>query len=239
MNVFKTTKTTKGEETRARVLDTALRLFRQKGFEATTMRDVAEGAELSLGAAYHYFPSKESIVLAYYDRVQDTHADRMREALPALKPLRERLALALHSKLEILDADRPLMGALLRFTGDAKHPLSFLGEETRDLQLRSMAVFAAVFEGERLPKDMAALVPLLAWALHMGLLLYFLYDDSPGQARTRKLTDGAVDLFVNALSLSKLPLVRSIRKRVASLLSDAGLVPSEAAIARHQLAPRV
>jgi AcrR family transcriptional regulator len=236
LNVFKSeVKTPKGEETRARVLETALRLFREKGFDATTMRDIAQAAGLSLGAAYHYFPSKEAIVLAYYDRVQDAHADRARESLPAVRPVRARLGQVLHAKLEILEHDRPLMGALLRFTGDATHPLSFLGEGTRDLQFRSMAVFAEAFEGERLPKDLQTLVPTLAWAMHMGLLLYFLYDTSPGQTRTKRLTDGAVDLFVNVLSLMKLPILRPVRRRIVTLLTDAGLVPTEAALARHRL----
>ena len=238
--MFKTdAKTPKGEETRARVFQTAMRLFREKGFEATTMRDVAAGAGLSLGAAYHYFPSKDSIVLAYYDQIQDTHAERVRaivgpDASAPAGSLRERLGGAMHGKLEILRHDRPLMGALLRYTGEPGHPLSFLGDGTRDLQLRSVAVFADALAGERLPKDMEMLVPMLAWALHMGLLLYFLDDTSAGHTRTRKLTDGAVDLFVKSLSLMKLPILRPMRRRVVALLEEAGLVPKPEAVARFR-----
>ena len=239
LNVFKSdqTKTPKGEDTRSRVFETAMRLFRDKGFDATTMRDVAAGAGLSLGAAYHYFPSKEAIVAAYYESVQAEHASRLREALPELTSVRDRLARAVHAKLDILKHDRPLMGALLRYTGDATHPLSFLGEGTRHIQFGSMAVFAAALEGERLPKDMRELVPLMAWAMHMGLLLYFLYDDSPNQIRTVRLIDGAVDLFVKWLSLVRLPVLRPLRRRVIALLSDAGLIPSEAALAPYRLLP--
>ncbi len=53
-----------GEVTRARILATALDLFRRRGFDRTTMRDVASGAGVSLGAAYHYFRSKEELFLA-------------------------------------------------------------------------------------------------------------------------------------------------------------------------------
>jgi AcrR family transcriptional regulator len=242
LNVFNTdqitkaTKTAKGEDTRARVFETALRLFREKGFDATTMRDVAAGAGLSLGAAYHYFPSKEAIVAAYYESVQTEHGARLREALPAMTSARDRLAYALHTKLDILKHDRPLMGALMRYTGDAKHPLSFLGEGTRGIQFGSMALFADALEGERLPKDLREIVPLMAWAMHMGLLLYFLYDESPNQTRTARLTDGAVDLFVKFLTLVKLPVLRPLRRRVIALLSDAGLVPSEAALSQYRLA---
>jgi AcrR family transcriptional regulator len=233
LNMFKT-KTPKGEETRHRVLSTALAMFRARGFEQTTMREIAGEAGLSLGAAYHYFASKEAIVLGYYDSVQAEHDRRVRAMVGETRALRDRMAGAMHAKLDILEDDRPLMGALLRFTGEPSHPLSFLGARTRALQLRSIGTFAQTTAGERLPADLAQLVPLTLWALHMGLLLYFLYDESPRQRRTRQLTDGAVDLFARSLTLIKLPLLRPVRKRVATLLADAGLVPDADVIARHQ-----
>jgi AcrR family transcriptional regulator len=231
LNVFKT-RTLKGHETQQRIFATALALFRKQGFEATTMRDVAAAADLSLGAAYHYFPSKEAIVLAYYDQVQDDHARRVEDALQRGLPLRDVLGAVFHAKLDILSDDRPLMGALLRYTGDPSHPLSFLGPATRDLQLRSMALFSAALTRERLPDDLRTLLPTLLWAMHMGLLLYFLYDDSPRHRRTRALTDGAIDVFLRTLSMAKLPLLRPIRRQVIQLLDDAGLLASEQAIAR-------
>jgi hypothetical protein len=48
------------------------------------------------------------------------------------------------------------------------------------------------------------------------------------------LTDGAVDLMTRSLTLMKLPLLRPWRKRVVTLLTDAGVVPDPAAIARFQ-----
>lgn len=229
--MFKT-KTSKGEETRGRIFDTALTLFRERGFEATTMRDVAAAAEQSLGAAYHYFPSKDAIVLAYYDRVHDEHARRVRETLHTRARLRDRVALVVHTKIDILQADRGLMGALLRYTGDPSHPLSFFGPATRDLRLRSMAVFREALETERLPADLRVLTPALLWAMHMGLLLYLLYDESPNQRRTRALADGSVDLFVKALALGKLAVLRPLRLRIARLLDQADLLASEGAIVR-------
>ena len=232
MNVFKTTH--KGAATRQRVFDTALALFRTKGFEATTMRDVATGAGLSLGAAYHYFDGKDAIVAEYYDEVQQQHAERVRKRLGQLPKLADRLRLALHAKLDILAGDRPLLGALLRYTGEPSHPLSFLGRGTREIQLRSMAVFADAVADEPMPDDVRALSPLLLWAMHMGVLLYFLYDESPGQRRTRALIDRGVDLFVGSLRIAKLPPLRPIRTRVRTMLDEAGLVPAAEDIARFR-----
>src|SRR5688572_16399152 len=109
--MFKTV-TAKGEDTRERIYSAALSLFREHGFDATTMRDVAAAAGMSLGAAYHYFPSKDAIVLAYYERVSQEHAQRAAAELPEHPRLADRLTIAFNSKLAILRDDRPVMGAL-------------------------------------------------------------------------------------------------------------------------------
>src|SRR5687768_513463 len=227
--MFKTT-TTKGEDTRQRIYAAALTLFRERGFDATTMRDIAAAAGMSLGAAYHYFPSKDAIVLEYYDQVSDEHARRVAAELGDHTKLGARLSLAFESKLEILRHDRPLMGALLRFAGDPRHPLSFFGDSTREHRLQSMAVFADALGDEQLPDDLARLAPVALWALHMGLLLFFLHDGSPGQRRTIALTAGAVDLVVAAIKVARLPVLRSLRRRVIALLDDAKLIPDVGAI---------
>ncbi len=67
------------ENTEALILQAALELFRERGFEVTTMRNIAQAAKVATGAAYYYFPSKEAIVLAYYDQVQRRHAEKVRE----------------------------------------------------------------------------------------------------------------------------------------------------------------
>ena len=56
----------KSDETRARILNAALDLFRRKGFDRATMREIATEAQVAPGAAYYYFESKESIVMAFY-----------------------------------------------------------------------------------------------------------------------------------------------------------------------------
>ena len=223
--MFNSMKTAKGEETRRRVHEAAMALFREKGFDATTMRDVAAAAGMSLGAAYHYFPSKEAIVMAYYASLQDEHARLVDDAVRAHPATRDQLAAALHSKLRIVRDDRKVLGALLRFTGDPHHPLSFLGPATRPIQLRSIATFAAPLRGAGLPADFVPVAALMLWALHMGLLLYLLYDESPEQERTHRLADGAIALFLSAMKLIRLPLLKPLRTRMTAVLRDAGLLP--------------
>ena len=132
----------KGEMTRQQILSAALNLFRERGFDAATMRDIAESAGMSLGASYYYFPSKESIVSAYYDYVQQEHKVRVEREISKAKNLRQRLGIAFHTKLDIIQNDRRLLVALFRYGGDPHHPLSWFGPATSRQRELSMAVFA-------------------------------------------------------------------------------------------------
>jgi AcrR family transcriptional regulator len=220
-------KLTKSEATQERILDTAIRLFRHTGFDETTMRDIASAAGVALGLAYHYFPGKEALVMAYYERVQREHRLIAQEKLNHTRSLRDRLTMLLQTKLDILKDDRKLLGALFRYTGNPAHPLSFLGKTTAPLRADCMNLFAEALEPERLPDDLRELLPLALWAMHMGLLLYFLYDSSPNLKRTRKLVEGSVDLVVSFLKLAKFPLLRPVRRSVMGLLRDADLIAQE------------
>jgi len=216
------------EETRRQILETALALFRERGFEATTIREIASGAGLSLGAAYYYFKSKEAIVGAYYDYVHHEHQVRSREAFARGGDLRARLRAAMHAKIDIMQEDRRLLRALFRYGGDPDHSLSWFGPATRAQRQLSVDVFAEALDGERLPDDVRDAAPTLLWTLHMGILLYFLYDASPGQRRTRKLIDAAVDFVVDVRRIATSPLLRPMRRRVMAILRDAGLLPAPA-----------
>jgi len=211
-------------ETRSQILTAALALFRERGLEAATMRDVAQQAKVALGAAYYYFPSKEAIVQEYYDTVGDEHSACVHTAFQSANlDLESRLRAVFHLKLEILRGDRRLLGALFRYTGEPDHPLSAFGPATRSNRQKSIALFRLALAGEKLPDDLAEALPPLLWALHMLLLLYFLYDDSPQQSRTHRLADSAISLFLRMLTLARLPLLKPFLGGLFTLLRDAGL----------------
>jgi len=216
--------TTKGEQTRRHIFRHALELFREAGFEATTMQDVAERAEVAKSAAYYYFPGKEAIIQAYYEAVQ-AEQERMCDAVFArTRDLKARLKAAMETKFDLAKDDRRLLGVVFRYTGEPEHPLSCLGRGTAEIRRRSRAVFARAIAEERLPKDLNELLPLALWALQMGLLVMFLYDDSDGQRRTRRLAEGSLELTLALLKLAKLPVLKPVRTRVLGLLQEAELV---------------
>ena len=215
-----------GEKTRDLILETALKLFRGCGFEITTMRDIARAAKVATGAAYYYFPSKEAIVSAYYDQVQRAHADKVREEWKGKSGLRERLGMGFHSKLEILKDDRRFLGALFRYTGDPEHPLSVFGKGTQIQRAQSLAIFREALVGTGLSEEMRQLLPPALWLAHLGMILFFIYDESSDQQKTHKLVDGFLDLLTTAMEWTNSALVRPFvqpfQAKVLHLLQDAG-----------------
>jgi AcrR family transcriptional regulator len=216
--------TNKGEQTRRHIFDCALELFREQGFEATTMQDIAARADVVKSAAYYYFPGKEAIIQAYYEAVQSEQERICAEVYARSKNLKVRLKAALETKFDQVKDDRRLLGVVFRYTGEPEHPLSCLGPGTAEIRRRAAAIFREAIREERLPRDLEELLPVALWSLQMGLLVMFLYDDSAGQKRTRRLADGALDLTLKLLTLAKLPVLRPVRTKVLGLLKEAELV---------------
>ena len=217
--------TAKAGETRQRILEAALRLFRERGFEKTTMRDVAAAAGVATGAAYYYFRSKEEVVLAFYAGT----AEEMRALLPPelkrTKDLRKRLHRILELKLIQLQPHRPVLSFLFRSAIDPTSPLSPFSAGNRSIRDETVGWFRDAIEtsSETIPKELEGFLPELLWMYEMGLILFFLYDHSPEQKRTYRLLDGTLDIMIKALRLSRLPLLGPMRRSVASLLRDVGV----------------
>ena len=70
--------TNKGGQTKAAILQAALDMFQESGYEETTMRAIAERAGVSLGNAYYYFHSKEHLIQAFYHRTHEEHLEACR-----------------------------------------------------------------------------------------------------------------------------------------------------------------
>src|SRR6266480_492999 len=212
-NVTRTVKKGAGEKTKAAIFETALELFRRRGFEVTTMRHIARSAKVATGAAYYY-------------QVHRLHEEKVRLELGGKTGLRERLGVAMHSKLEILKDDRMFLGALFRYTGDPDHPLSVFGKGTDAQRSQSVAIFQEAIAGTNVSEALRLLLPWVLWLAHLGLILFFLYDETEGQQRTHTLADGILDLLTQFVVLTSSALVRPFvqpwQTRILGMLREAG-----------------
>jgi AcrR family transcriptional regulator len=222
MNVtpVKSRPTPRAEDTRRRIYDAAMELFREQGFEQTTMRDIAAKAGVALGGAYYYFSSKAAIVLAFYQEMQDSNHEEIITAMERHTKLKDRLRCVLEKRLELLAPNRKFCDALFRHAPDASDPLSPFSAQTRPIRERAIEHLRIAVEGSdiRVPADLKPQLPFLLWLYQMALILFWLYDRSPNQVRTFQLMDNSLGLLVNLLRISSLPLMKAARKTILELV---------------------
>ena len=218
-----TAKTRKGEQTRAQILETALVLFRERGYEETTMRAIAEAAGVAVGNAYYYFRSKESLIQAFYERTHEEHTAASREILEQERDFRARLLGVMRAKIETAMPYHRFAAILFKTAADPESPLNPFSDASREIREQSTRLFAEVIEGSatRLRhEELRAELPNLLWVYHMGILLFWIHDSSPGCRRTYRLLEHTVNLVVRLISLVNLPLMRPLLRTTLELLAD-------------------
>jgi AcrR family transcriptional regulator len=210
--------TPKGRQTRERLLDAALKFFAEKGYAATTMRDIAAATETSLGLTYRYFASKDELVLALYMRLTAESEADVQSLRPA--PLAERFALAMQHKLAQMepyrDAFRAIIGPALAPQSDA----AVLGERTADIRRQAGQMFLTLVLGSTdAPRDQQARdLATVLYAGHLLLLLFWLHDPSPHTRATHELLALSRDMLALGRRLLRLRPIAKALARVAQTI---------------------
>jgi AcrR family transcriptional regulator len=94
------------------ILRVATRLLAERGYAATNLDEIAEVLDLSKASLYHYFPSKEHLILACLDRVGDETNQRLGAVAGSAAPHRERLHAAVRAQVLLLTGDQSAGAAL-------------------------------------------------------------------------------------------------------------------------------
>jgi AcrR family transcriptional regulator len=212
--------TPKAEETGLRILESALALFREEGYDAATMRDIAQKAGVATGAAYYYYPSKDAIVMDFYQRSCAEMQPKIGTALENVAGLENRLRELIRVKIAYFAPNRGVLRALLRNGADPKYPLSPFSVQTKQIRDTDLAWFQRILVdcGMRIPRDLEPQLPGVLWFFQMGMIFFWVIDESPDQARTARLLDLATKSVATLVRLSTLPLMRPVRKTVLQLI---------------------
>ena len=182
------------EETRRRLLAAAARLFGERGFGATSTRELAAAAGIAAGTLFNYFPNKEALAMelvaeALGRGTAGYHARRRGEEV-----LEEDLFAHVAAGLRELEPYRHYLGEVLEtaLSPFGRSAVTALGDEVRAAHLETV--------GDMLRAHGLADAPgfvsiHLYWTLYLGVLAFWSKDDSPGQEDTLVVLDRSMRLF--------------------------------------------
>jgi AcrR family transcriptional regulator len=212
--------TGKSEKTKEHIFQTAVSLFQEKGYENTTMRDIAKKAKVAVGAAYYHFETKESIVMEFYKRTQEEAKLQNNSFCQKNKDFKERIKNVLEFKISQFDSYRNFVWVLSQRAGHPNHPLSPFSENTKEIREEAIGIFKIVLEDSNfnVPQDLNEKLPLVLWLYQMGIVYFWLSDNSKNQERTTEFIGKSLSVLVALLKISKTPFLKSIRKSALSLL---------------------
>ncbi len=215
-------RTPKSEATRTLIVETALRLFQENGYDKTTMRAIAKEAGVSVGNAYYYFSSKEQLVQGFYDRITQLHDEACAEILTSEKDFAKRLRAVLVAWLEVAAPYHEFGRQFFVNAADPDSPLSPFSTESSPARDAQIALFRRVLEGStaKVDPELRPELPELLWLYEMGVVLFWVHDRSPDCRRTRMLVDRTVPLLDRVIGLSRLRLLRPVTREIVQLIGD-------------------
>jgi TetR/AcrR family transcriptional regulator, cholesterol catabolism regulator len=93
-------------DSRQEILRTAARLFQQRGYDATSMNDVAAALKLSKGGLYHHFQSKDEILFDLMDHAMDVTQEQVIDAVRDVADAEERLRKLIRRHIAVVLSER-------------------------------------------------------------------------------------------------------------------------------------
>lgn len=196
-----------GAAARDRLYDVAIRMISEKGYDATTLREIAKEAQVSVGLLYRYFPSKQAVIVALYDELSKEFVTQAAGMKPGT--WRDRYVFALEASLRVLQPHRTTLRALIPvLIGDPDDGV--FAERTSFSRLRVQDIFEhAVIGAADAPKGpLAGALGRLLYLSHLGVLLWWLLDKSPKQRATTALVALTDHVLPSAALTLRLPPIR-------------------------------
>ncbi|CAM5530396.1 TetR family transcriptional regulator [Streptomyces pharetrae] len=213
----------KSEQTRALILETAMRLFQERGYDKTTMRAIAQEAGVSVGNAYYYFAGKEHLIQGFYDRIAADHQAAVREILARESDLEARLAGVLKAWLDVASPYHEFAVQFFKNAADPDSPLSPFSPESEHAREEAISVHRDVLAGAtktKVPEELRDILPELMWLSQMGLCLYWIFDRTEGRERSYRLAERGARLTARGVSLARFRVLRPLVREVHELFTD-------------------
>lgn len=223
-------RTEKAERTRERIMEAALTLFTKKGFEETTMRDIAAESSLAVGAAYYHFKNKDELVFAFYAATHTESETQIEQILAEKKKFADRLEAVLRFKLDQLTPYKQFIGVLAHKALDLSHPFSPFSHAAAPYRAQAVGILERIITESQV-KVSKLLQPHLAtllWVYQLGITLYWIQDVSPRREKTDALIQQSLKLVTALIRIGNLPLMGPVHKPLVRVLNTIGELPRAA-----------
>lgn len=223
MNTVVAESPTKSERTRALVREVALRSFRERGYDATTIRLIAQEAGVSVGTTNYHFASKNDLVQELYLDVQLAHRDAVTPLLASTDDLVDRLALVFRTGLDELEPYHRFAPEFLSAAMSPRSTVNPLSEQSTPSRDIVVGLFAEAVQGARrksVPAEFEDALPSTLMIAHLLLALFWVYDHSPGRRRTQRLLDGGLRVLRLSLPLLRVRVLRAPLRELLDLVAE-------------------
>jgi AcrR family transcriptional regulator len=166
--------TARAAQTRAAIIEAALQPFREVGYEAPTMRAIAQRADVSTGNAYYYFSSKEELIQEFYLRNYADHLLACRSVLDTEIAFAARLRGTLRAMINVLGPYHAFAATFYKNAAEPTSPLSPFSKESSPARDASIALFREVADSSsaRIDRELRVQLPELLWLYSLGIVLF-------------------------------------------------------------------
>jgi AcrR family transcriptional regulator len=202
MNADIEKKKTKAEQAlmrRNQIIDTALKLFAEKGFGNTTIKDISEAAGTSLGLMYHYFTGKDELLVAIFERHSFLEPLRKMLTINRNKPVREVLYSLTCNFYDLLTSKKELVNIVfneMRINSSFNMTWAIIPGE--GIKLISDFLSANIASGNLKPHN----TEVAARSMMYTVIMHFIAQDVfPATGiSTRQYFKQTVDIFLDGIS---------------------------------------
>ncbi|WP_070972007.1 TetR/AcrR family transcriptional regulator [Vibrio sonorensis] len=194
--------TNKKAKVRKKIIQAAVELMSDKGYQKVSMRMIAKAAEVGDATIYNYFTNKDKILVGYFEQVFDETLSEV-EQIDEFEhfSLQEKVQCLLETNLTILLAHREFVeeAVEIAFMTPSLRSKAISGFRQKTIDTFSEYLDHAVQKDEIEPQAGSGFIETLFWDYYLGVVIYWLKDDSEDFTQTTQLIDLSTALIVTVM----------------------------------------
>ena len=187
---------------RNQILDAAANVFAQKGFHATTIKDIARAAGIADGTIYNYFANKPALLIGMFDRMRDTLQPSLPNVPPEDTDMRGAIVMLLRHPLMALQDDNFELFRVVMSEMMVNNELRTLYAEhilQPTLMMAEGVLYQWAAQG-RLDADQIPMLTRILSSVVMGLMLQYVIGDETLKAGWDELPERIADMVMRGIT---------------------------------------